>query len=158
MAITIGPGPVPRVIDQTSALASTTETHAAIPGLEFEMEAGVEYVIEGWVEAQAAGAPQDMQASVSGPTALTGVWTWWTQPVTDEAFIPAPAGEVLAAAAVTESPVTDIAATTDVGWIQFRAVVSNATATTLAIHGAQGTAGGTTTFTYGHMSVRQRQT
>jgi hypothetical protein len=149
------------VIDQTAAVALTTATHVDVPGLAFQMYEDVEYVIEGVVAAVASAAGADVQASVSGVTGLTGKWTWWTQPVTDEAFIPTPEGEILAAGgtqAVTESPVTDIAANTDVGYIKFEATISNDADGVFQIQAGQGTDSGTTTVDHSRMTVRQVQT
>jgi len=157
MTVQIGPGPVPRTIDQTSDLALTAATHSSIPGLAFEAVAATLYVVEGIITATAAGASQDVQASVSGVTDLTGEWTWWTQPVTDEAFIPSAAGEILAAGAITESAVTDIAATTDIGYITFAGVISSAAGGVFQLAAGQGTDAGTTTVTHSRMLVRQYQ-
>lgn len=143
-------GAVLAVIDQTTDLAEVDTTHTAIPGLEFDMEPGVNYTIQGFIAASSSATAQDVRAGVSGATGLTGYWLWETQ---DASNVRTPTPQILAAGTVTQSPVTDILDATDIGFVWFQATVSSATKQTLRITATQGTDAGTTTIFDSQMLV-----
>lgn len=152
MSVGIERRSIEAIFDQTADVAvAASTTQVDVPGLSFEMEAGVQYAVEVIIAATAAAAGQDVDAGVSGVTDLTGTWLWETQDATN---VRTPAPSILSAGAIASSAVTDIADANDVGFIWGRGVISSAAGGTFQVQAAQGTASGTTTIQDSELRAR----
>lgn len=151
VAIGIERRSVEALIDQTADQAFTDATLTAVAGLEFDMEAGVSYAIDGVLYGTSDAAAQDFIAG-AGANTYTGVWEWITVPVGN---VPLPATLYLTADAIPEAAESDISSATDVGVTRFSGVISSAADATFQITAAQGTDAGTTTLRGSSMRVRK---